>query len=310
MEINELNELKNNNRLVEVRTACILNRIYNYKNRNKFTNHMYILQCLTESIDEENRDRFLKLLEDSCQEKVLGASKKEIYAAMRVFSDDNSSLIAKRLGLSYSTMQRQYADLRCRDFINEKFIKELKEVSDEKTLEICRLINAFVDSLDYLTGDADYIHSDHNRSLEIEFWVLYDRLNHIFENPYYLERFMSKVCLLLEIDWGTISLLMKSIPNITRTSANQISGKQQFRQEVFNLFYLKVFKKYNIGQNIFGQKGSVFYTKGYDKSTKDITDNEWEFTMTYAATLDWSVLDKESVKKLINIFREFVDENL
>ena len=306
----ELNELKNNDRLVEVRTACALNRIYNYKNRNKFKNHIYILQCVAESIDEENRDRFVKLLEDSCEEKVLGASKKEMYAAMKIFSNDNASLIAKRLGLSYATMQRQYADLRCRDFINDNFTKELKAVSDEKTLEMCRLLNSFIDSMDYLTGDSDYLYSDSDRSLELEFWVIYERLYHVFENPYYLEKFMTKLCLLLNIDWGTISLLMKSIPVITRTSTNQISGKQHFRQEVFNLFYLKGFKKYNIGKNIFGQKGALFYTKGYDKTTKDITENEWEFAMTYAATLDWSVLDKESVKKLIELFREFVDENL
>ena len=87
----DIKELKQNKRLIEVRTAYALNRIYNYVNRKNFKEHMIILESLVESLDEANKDVFLNIVKASVGENIVGASKKEIYAAMRVLSDNKKN---------------------------------------------------------------------------------------------------------------------------------------------------------------------------------------------------------------------------
>ena len=312
MDINELklNRIKQNKRLIEVRTAYALNRIYNYVNRKNFKEHMIILESLVESLDETNKDVFLDIVKSSVGENILGASKKEIYAAMKVLSDDKKNEMAKKLGVSSSSLYRLYAELANRDFINDEFISTLKPVLSEQGTEICKVINDFIDNFNYLTGDDYYEHYDHFRSIELEFLIIYNKIVEILGHPRAVDSFLFKLCMALEIDWSTISTLVRSINFIARENTNQIMGKQQTRQEIFNLFYLKGFTKGEIGKNIFGKDGKVYYTKSYEKTTKDITKDEWEFSLTYTPTLDWEHLNKEEVLKFISLFKGFVNAQL
>jgi len=301
--------LKDNARIIEVRTAYALNRIYNYVNKKNFKEHLILLECLVESVNEENKDTFLELVKDSVEEKILGASKKEIYATMKAFGEKPGGII-KRLGISRAKYDSIYADLKNRDFINQKFIDSLEPKLDEKGKEICMLINNFIENFTYLTGDDYFEHYDHERTLELEFLMIYNKIVEILQNPNAVEKFLYKICSTLEIDWSTISSLLRSINFISRNNTNQIMGRQQLRLEVFNLFYLKGFNKNEIGKNIFNAKNGMFYTKGYEKSTKNITNDEWEFNLTYSATLDWEHLNKEEVLKFISLFKGFVNAGL
>lgn len=304
------NELKDTKRLIEVRTAYALNRIYNYVNRKNFKEHMIILESLVESIDESNKDVFLNLVKSSVGENLLGASKKEVYAAMKVFSDDKPTEIAHKLGISRSYLYRSYADLANREFMTDEFINSLEPTLDEKGTEICRVINNFVDNFSYLTGDDYYRHYDHFRSIELEFLIIYNKIVEILQSPRAVDAFLFKLCMTLEIDWSTISTLVRSITFISRENTNQIMGKQQTRQEIFNLFYLKGFTKGEIGKTIFGKDSKLFYTKTYAKTTRDITKNDWEFTLTYTPTLDWTHLNKDEALKFISLFKGFVNAGL
>ena len=117
-----MNELKDNKRIIEIRAAYALNRIYNYINRKNFKEHMILLEALVESVDEENREPFINIVKNSVAENILGASKKEIYATMKVFSNDKTTGIADRLGISRSSLYRDYVDLTKRKFIIKEFI--------------------------------------------------------------------------------------------------------------------------------------------------------------------------------------------
>jgi hypothetical protein len=306
----DINELKLNRRLIEVRTAYALNRIYNYVNRKNFKEHMILLESLVESLDENNKEIFLNLVKASVGENILGASKKEIYASMKVLSDNKTTEIARKLGISKSSLYRNYADLANRDFINDDFVESLKPSLSEQGTEICKVINNFIDNFNYLTGDDYYEHYDHFRSIELEFLIIYNKIVEILGNPRAVDSFLFKLCMALEIDWSTISTLVRGISFIARENTNQIMGKQQTRQEIFNLFYLKGFTKGEIGKNIFGKNGKIFYARGYEKTTKDITKNEWEFSLTYTPTLDWTYLNKNEVLKFISLFKGFVNADL
>lgn len=303
-------DLKDNARIIEVRTAYALNRIYNYVNKKNFKEHLILLECLVESVDEENKDTFLSLVKNSVEEKILGASKKEIYASMKVFGNNKPGEIIKKLGISRAKYDAIYADLKNRDFINQKFIDSLKPELDDKGKDICMLINNFIENFTYLTGDDYFEHYDHERTLELEFLVIYNKIVEILQNPNAVEKFLYKICNTLDIDWSTISSLLRSINFISRNNTNQIMGKQQLRLEIFNMFYLKGFNKNEIGKNIFNAKNGMFYTRGYEKTTKNITDDEWEFNLTYSATLDWSHLNKDEVLKFISLFKGFVNAKL
>lgn len=301
--------LKDNDRIIEVRAAYALNRIYNYVNKKNFKEHLILLQCLVESVDEDNKSIFPEIVKSSVGENILGASKKEIYAAMKAYGDKPSEML-KRLGISRAKFNGVYGDLRNRDFINDKFIESLKPVLDERGRNICLLLSNFIENFNYLTGDDYFENYDHPRTLELEFMIIYNKIVEILQLPSYVEKFLYKLCAAMDIDWSTISSLLRSITFISRSNTDQIMGRQQLRLEVFNMFYLKGFNKNEIGKNIFNRKSGAFYVKSYDKSTRDITNDDWEFSLTYTPTLDWTHLDKDAVLKFISLFKGFVNAGL
>jgi hypothetical protein len=270
---------------------------------------LILLQCLVESVDENNKDLFATIVKNSVGENILGASKKEVYAAIKAYSDKPGEMI-KRLGISRTKFNSVYGDLKARDFINDKFIESLKPSLDEKGKSICTLINNFIENFNYLTGDDYFEYYDHPRTLELEFMVIYTKIVEILQLPSYVEKFLYKICNTLDIDWSTISALIRGITFISRNNTNQIMGRQQLRLELFNMFYLKGFNKNEIGKNIFNRKSGAFYVKSYEKSTKDITNDDWEFNLTYTPTLDWTNLDKDAVLKFISLFKGFVNAGL
>ena len=305
----ELNELKSNKRLIEVRTAYALNRIYNYVNRKNFKDHLMLLECLVESFDENNKDKFLDLVKNSVGENILGASKKEIFAAMKVFYIKPKEIM-KKLGGSRHCYYTTYSDLSNRNFITEEFVNNLHPILDEKGTEMCAIINNFIDNFTYLTGDDYFKNYDNDRTLELEFLIIYNKLIDILQSPKIIENFIYKVCIVNEIDWSTISYLIRNINFISRENTNQIMGKQQTRLEIFNMFYLKGFNKSEIGKIIFNKNPKIYYQKGYESSTRNITDDEWQFSLTYTPTLDWTNLNKDETLRFIALFKGFVNAEL
>lgn len=302
-------DYKNNDRVIEVRTSYALNRIYNYVNRRNFKEHMLVLEALVETIDEDNKNRFLELVKNSCNEQILGASKKEILFSFQSIYEKPTE-IAEHLGLSRSYYYNLYKELLARNYATDTFKESLKPKLDKDSIQMCVVINSFIDSMDYLTGDDFYPYYDAFRSLELEFWIIYKKIESVLTDVTLIDKFMFKLCALLEIDINTINYLLRNITTIERMNSNQISGRQQFRQEVFNMFYLKGFTKGEVGKNIFGREAKAYYSKSYDKTTKNITNNEWEFNLTYTPTLDWAHIDKLEVLKVINLFKSFVNAKL
>lgn len=298
-----------NNRFVEVITSYMLNRVCNYINRKKYKEHITILNCFVRSLDEKYEAKFLELFEKSYNEQILGASKKEIFAAMKMRYVTPKEMSSK-LGLSRYKFNNIYKELINRDFMTDEWLSSLKTVSDKDTIALCRSINSFVDNFQYLAGEPYYRHYELYRSIELEFYILHNTLLKILGSSQVVEKFLYNICLELGIDWSTISYLLRNLHIISRNDDIQINGNKQLKQEIFNLYYLKGFNKGDVGEYIFNKPRNTYYSSGYDYMTKDITNDEWEFSLTYTPTLDWAHIDKEEVLKFIDIFRSFTNEKL
>lgn len=296
-------------RFTEVISAYTVNRICNYINRKKYKEHIAIISSLLTSIDEDYEERFLWLFNNSFNEQILGADKKEIYAAMKV-KYKTPKKIAEKMGISRYKLNNTYKDLIVRDFIKPEWLQTLKPECDEKTYEMCRIMNNFLDNFQYLAGEPYYRHYELFRCVELEFYIIHSTLLRILGSPSVVEKFLYNICVNLEIDWATISYLLRNLNLISRNNDIQMNGNKQLKQEIFNLMYLKGFNKGDVGEYIFNKDRRSYYSSGYDYLTKDITDDEFEFSMTMSPTLDWEPVNKEDVLKFIDIFRDFSNERL
>lgn len=296
-------------RLTEVITSYTINRICNYVNRKKYKEHITILQNLVTSIDPEYKEKFEDLFTKSYNEKILGASRKEIYGAMKFRYEKNRD-IAKKLGLSMYKFNNSYKDLASRDFMNDEWFDSLVPICDDKTYEMCKAINTFVDNFNYLAGEPYYRGYDLFRSIELEFYIIHMTLLNILGSSSVVEKFLFNVCTGLDIDWGNISYLLRNVNIISRNNDIQMNGNRQLKQEIFNLMYLKGFSKADVGEVIFHKDRKVYYSGSYNYLTEDITKDEYEFSVTYVPTLDWEALDKDEVLKFIDVFRSFSNEQL
>ena len=299
---------KENDRLLEIVAAAYLNNISNFINKRKFKDTIVILTSLVEVVDSSYREMFFKLLDESSNEKLLGASKKELYAALKVFYK-KKSIISKKLNLSYNTFKYRYADLIDRDFITDDFINSLEPVfiKSEKERELCKLIVNFLDNFHYLVGENYFEYYDHPRTLEIEFYIIYQTLVEVIRNNAKVEQVIYNICNQLGIEWSHISYLLRNLINIERS--NQPYGEKQFKSEIFNLYYLKGFNKAEIGKYVL-KSNTNYYAPGYNNMTKDITNDEFNFGITYTPTIEWNVLDKSVITRFISLFDNFVNADL
>lgn len=301
--------LKANKRFTEIITSYTINRICNYVNRKKYKEHITIINDLLKSIDDDYEGKFVDLFNNSYNEQIVGASKKEIYAAMKS-KYRTPKKMASKMGLSRYRFNNVYKDLIFRNFITEEWLNTLVPICDEKTYEMCRVLNNFIDNFQYLAGEPYYNHYDLFRCMELEFYIIHSTLSKILGSTIIVEKFLYNVCMDLEIDWATISYLLRNLNLISRSTDIQMYGNKQLKQEIFNLMYLKGFNKGDVGEYIFNKDRKTYYGGGYEYLTKDITKDDFEFSMTMSPTLDWAPVDKDTVLKFIDIFRDFSNERL
>lgn len=296
-------------RFTEVISAYTINRVCNYVNRKKYKEHITIISSLLKSIDEKYEDMFVYLFNNSFNEQILGADRKEIYGAMKV-KYKTPKRISEKMGISRYKLNSSYKDLITRNFIKSEWLEKLTPVCDEETYEMCRIMNNFIDNFQYLAGEPYYQNYELFRSIELEFYIIHSTLVRILGSQSVVEKFLYNVCVNLDIDWGNISYFLRNLNKISRNDDIQLNGNKQLKQEIFNLMYLKGFNKGDVGEYIFNKDRKTYYSSGYDYLTKDITNDEFEFSMMLSPTLDWEPVDKDDVLKFIDIFRNFSNERL
>lgn len=292
-----------NRRLKEIKLSLYINYIDKAKNRETYSNLMKILTCVAATLGKEYLESFTNLVRQSIGDGLLEASSKEIVLTCENYL--NKKKTAKLLGIANSTLYYKFGDLLDRD-IDISNIKEplLNEENDNMMIDF--MIN-FIDNFKFKLGKKEHELKDKERTYELEFWLIYDKLINIFRNVGMCDKFIFNICNNCDIDYSAISQLKNNIHIINRSYPNFRYNNRYFMQEIVTLYTYKGLTKSSIGSSILGRDASYLYN-GTNKNFKEIPKDElaWQYT----PTIDWGTINKDAVLQFIQLFHSFIEYDI
>ena len=294
--------IKNNKRLNEVALALYFNYLNNIKSKIDYDNLIRMFNSLVGAFGKDYLDAFKRMYQDSINDKLMDATVDEIVATEKTFFSQIK--LAKLLGISRSTYLNNYNKVCSKDILSKQFLDNLKpKYGSDIELEITYILGSFIRHFAFKFGNDDCPIMRNDRSLEIEFWLIYNKLLLIFNNTYICDKFMYNLCLLMDIDYSSVSQLRNNTHIITRSYPSSLYGQRYFRQEIVYLYTKKGLGKSQIGTHIF-DRDSTFLFNGTNKYYTKLTDEDasWQ----YAPTIDWSNINREAIKNFINVFHSFI----
>jgi hypothetical protein len=289
--------MENNKRLKEIKLAIYLNYIDKIKDRKEYSKLMRLLTCIASTLGEEYLNSFSKIIALSINDGFIEASNKELVLTCKKFLSKNRA--AHLLGLSRSTFYYKYNDLLDRDYE----IKDMQPKLDTDTdIMLIDFMTNFIERFKFKLGNEEHDLKEDYRTLEIEFWLIYDKLINIFRNVGLCDTFIFNLCNAYDIDYTTIAQLKNNIHIITRMYPSFMYNNRYFMQEVVTLYTHKGLTKGAIGSSVLGKDASYLYNGNNRKYTTIPEDDMWQYTRT----IEWKGLDKEAVLKFIDVFHSFI----
>lgn len=298
--------MEENKRLKELKLSLYIYYIDRTKDKIEYSNLIRLLSALSATLSQECNKEFIKLVQLTIGKCLLKATDKELIATCkRYFSHKRA---AKILGMTHTRFNSKYGDLLNRSFDNETYLKTLVPMfnSEAGALMVDFLIK-FIENFKYEVGNDDNDLCNNNRTLEIEFLLIYNKLVEVLNNIGLCDKFIFNVCNLCEIDFSSISQLKNSIHIINRSYPNFRYNNRYLMQEIVTLYTHKGLTKGAIGSKVLGKTSSYLYNnsnKKYDIISKENMD--WQYT----PTIDWSNIDKNSIIKFIDLFHTFIKYEL
>ena len=272
--------MEENRRLKEIKLSLYINYIDRTKNKIEYSNMIKILSCLSAALGQAHNKEFMKLVQLTIGKCLLRANDKEIIATCkRYFSNKRSS---KLLGMSHTQFNNKYGDLLNRSFNNEEYLKSLQPMfNSEEGHTMIDVLVKFIEKFKYELGDDDNDLYDNNRTLELEFLLIYNKLIEVLSNVGLCDKFIFNVCNICDIDFSSISQLKNNIHIINRSYPNFRYNNRYLMQEIVTLYTHKGLSKGTIGSKVLGKTSSYLYNgtnKKYDIISKD--DIAWQYTPT------------------------------
>lgn len=297
-------EVKDNRRLNEIRLSIYINHIDKVKDKILYNKLLKVLSCVSLSISGESNKRLAELLQISVCDGFARATHKELYATISTFFKVYKGI--NKLGISGTQYYRTFGDVMNMNYINDEYLESLKPIlNDEISFTMIDVLNKFIENFKIpkllIPSKLDM----KERTLELDFMFVYDKLIDIFNNVGYVDKLIFNICNAFSIDYSTIAHLKNNIHMISRSYPRFKGNNRYLTQEIVTLYMSRGYKKGTIGSQILC-KGSNYL---FDKNRKAIAepikkeDMEWQ----YVPTIDWSNLDKSSVIKFIEIFHIFSD---
>lgn len=295
--------MENNRRLKELKLAFYICKIDKSPDKLTYSRMMRLLSCLAGALGKEEHSAFAKLTMLSVGDALLRATDKEIVATTKAFFSNRRA--SELLGISNATFYNRYNDLLNRDFVTEEYLEKLEPLfKEEKEQLVIDLITGFIENFKFNTGNDQHHLRDNERTLEIEFWLIYDRLMSILNNSIVCDKFLFNICNLFEIDYNDIAQLKNNVHVISRQYPHFRYSNRYFMQELVYLYNDKGLSKCQIASGVLGKDANFLYV-GTNKQYNNLLENdnaEWQ----YVPTLDWTNIKKGSVMKLINLFHTFI----
>ncbi len=295
---------KDNRRLKEIKLSIYLNHIDKINDKNEYKKLLKILSCLALCFDGESNKILAEIVQGSICDGYLEASDKELVACFKTFFTKKE--VAKRLGVSVNTINNRYDDYYNRDFITEDYLASLKpKFGSNKAIVLIDIILAFIENFKIYSLEQSNELYNHERTLEIEFWFIYNKLFEIFRNDMLISKFIFNLCNAFSIEYSTIINLKNNVHLITRQFPHYRYNDLYFMQEIYTLSHYKGLSKYTIGKKILNKSNNYIYSKGAEKYSKPIEpeDIAWQ----YVPTLDWENHHKLSVNYFLELLHSFID---
>lgn len=292
----------NNERLKEIKLAIYINHIDKSKSSLTYSNIMKLLSCLAAAFGEDAHNSFTKLVQSSIADGFMDATNKELIATCKTYFSNRKA--SSLLDIAEGTYYNRYGEYIYRDYVNEEYLAELKPKLDNT--EIVNIMLQFFDNFNFELGNDDHDLKYHERSLELEFWLIYDKLMSLYRSSTIIDKFLFNMCNLFDMDYGTIANLKNNIHIINRTYPNYKYNNRYFMQEFVYLYTKKNVGLCIIASRVLGKNRNFFYIGTNRKYTELIKEDTKEIPWQYSATLDWKNMNKGSVSKLIDLFHQFI----
>lgn len=293
-----------NKRLQEIKLAVLINRMDKRLNNADFKKAIDLLSVLAYSFGEEYLQAFEKLVSMSINNNILGVNDEEIIASF-VEAGISSTQIAVDMGINY----QRFVDRYHKYTSNPNLLKEVAEkypktILDEKYCVLWNTLYRFITNIKFPVGNKEHKLREHNRTLEIEFYMLYSKLVDTLTNEALISRFIFGICNTFNIDYNDINKLRSNLIYINRSLPHFTYNNRYFKQEIVTLYTTKGVKKGTIGSKIF-KKGSNYL---YQKDTKVFGDviKEEDMSWQYITTMDWDYINAAEVLKFIDLFHDFI----
>lgn len=300
-------ELKDNERLKELKLALYINHIDKAKNKIEYSNLMKVLSCLAATIGKQEHEMFAQFTQDSVGGNMLGASDKEIVAMFKTYFSNTQ--VAKRMSIATITLNNKYGDLFNRDYINDDFIETLiPKYNKKEHIMLVDILIKFIENFKYELGNENHDLIDKERTLEIEFYLIYDKIVNILGNVGACDKFIFYICNIFNLDFSTIAQLKNSIHLINRSYPNFRYNNRYFMQEIVNLYRHKGLSKGTIGSKVLNKDSAFLYNGTNKKYAIEISEDDMSWQ--YVPVLDWSSINKNIVLKFIQIFHAFIKYNV
>lgn len=297
-------DLKNNRRLKEIKLAVYLNHIDKTHDKVEYKKLFTILSCLALSFDGETNRLLSEFVQKSVCDGLVGATNKELVATCNTYF--TKSVFARKLGVVPNTLNNRYGDLFNRNFINEDWLDSIQPLfKEDKQKVFVDILTSFIERFKILGVNKEHKLDDYERTLELEFMTIYDKLFEIFRNDVLIGRFIFNLCNAFNIDYTSIANLKNNIHLISRTFPRGKYNHRYLMQELITLYKEKGFKKSTISTKVFNVNINYLYnetTKGFSEGIKE-EDLSWQ----YVPTIDWSHMDKLAVKRFIKVLHDFVE---
>lgn len=299
-------EAKNNDRLKEIRLAFYLNSIDKIQDKTTYLNMMKLLNAVVCGFGEEYKDIFINIWQKSIADGLMAATRKETFATIKTFF--TTAEACDMLKISRTTFYRRYTDLINRDFITNKFLEELQPMfTEEKEKFVINVLLKFIDVFKFEIGNDVNKLINNNRTLEIEFWLIYDILLNMYRSVGVCDNILKNVCESFDIEFSTINHLKNNLFIIDRSYPHFRYNNRYFMQELVYLYSEKGLNRYEIATNILKKDKSFLY-RGTNTKYCDLIGSD-EADWQYAPTIEWKNLNKQSVKLFIDIFHSFIKLN-
>ena len=296
-------DTKFNSRLKEIKLGIHINHIDKSPDLVIYKHLLKLLSCVAVSLSVEANKRFSEIAQMSICDGFVRATDKELCATIHTFFTKAEAI--KKLKTTRPTFNKRYSALDDENYITNDYLNSLKPTFDDDISKaMITVINKFIDEMKIPRNYAPNNNLENKeRTLEIDFMLIYDKLMDIFENVAFVDAFLENICNAFNIDYATIFALKSNMHVINRTYPRFRYNNIYLMQEIYTLFTKRGYKKGTIGSKILGKQRGFMFSRSSKNYTKLIKEEDlgWQYT----PALDWSNLSKSAVLRFIDVLKLF-----